>query len=98
MNLVFEKYSLTGVFSLCLLALSFALPVAAQDKPLQLKVVTSSEGSLYANFTLIMGETDLVLVDAPFTRSDAPGQADCLSARVVTCSIISLPMGPKVRR
>jgi glyoxylase-like metal-dependent hydrolase (beta-lactamase superfamily II) len=49
----------------------FCLLASAQEAPLQLKVVTSSEGSLYANFTMIMGETDMVLVDAPFTRSDA---------------------------
>lgn len=42
-----------------------------QDTPLKLKVVTSSEGSLYANFSLLMGEKDMVLVDAPFSRSDA---------------------------
>ena len=38
---------------------------------LSLKVITSSEGSLHANFTLIMGEQDMVLVDAPFTNADA---------------------------
>jgi glyoxylase-like metal-dependent hydrolase (beta-lactamase superfamily II) len=53
------------------LVISLALPAAAQEGPLRLKVVTSSEGSLYANFTMIMGEKELVLVDAPFTRSDA---------------------------
>jgi glyoxylase-like metal-dependent hydrolase (beta-lactamase superfamily II) len=45
--------------------------VSADGSPLTIKVVTSSEGSLYANFTIIMGEKEMVLVDAPFTRSDA---------------------------
>lgn len=55
-------------------AMIFALgayPAAAQQKPLQLQVLRSSEGSLYANSTLIMGEKDAVLVDPPFTRADA---------------------------
>lgn len=43
----------------------------AQEQPLTLKVITSSEASLYTNFTLVMGEKDAVLIDAPFTRSDA---------------------------
>jgi len=51
----------------CLLAAS----AEAQDSPLDLKVVTSSAGGLFTNFSLIMGEEDMVLVDAPFTRSDA---------------------------
>ena len=44
-------FLLTQLFSVC---------ATAQESPLQLKVVTSSEGSLYANFTLIMGETDIL--------------------------------------
>lgn len=60
-----------SLLSVLLLALSVSLPAAGQQAPLKLKVVTSSEGSLYANFTLIMGEKELVVVDAPFTRSDA---------------------------
>lgn len=43
----------------------------AQDKPLTIKVITSSPGSLNTHFTLIMGEKDALLVDAPFLRSDA---------------------------
>lgn len=43
----------------------------AQDKPLTLKVITSSPGSLNTHYTIIMGEKDAVLVDAPFLRSDA---------------------------
>ena len=65
-----SKYLANGFLCFLLIQL-VSLPVTAQDNQLQLKVVTSSEGSLYANFTLIMGETDMVLVDAPFTRSDA---------------------------
>lgn len=62
---------LTKIILFFLLTQLFSVCATAQESPLQLKVVTSSEGSLYANFTLIMGETDMVLVDAPFTRSDA---------------------------
>jgi glyoxylase-like metal-dependent hydrolase (beta-lactamase superfamily II) len=60
-----------SLLSVLLIALVVSLPAAGQQAPLNLKVVTSSEGSLYANFTLIMGEKELVVVDAPFTRSDA---------------------------
>ena len=60
-----------SLLSVLLMALAVSLPAAGQQAPLNLKVVTSSEGSLYANFTLIMGEKELVVVDAPFTRSDA---------------------------
>jgi glyoxylase-like metal-dependent hydrolase (beta-lactamase superfamily II) len=38
---------------------------------LSLKVITSSPGSLNTNFTLIQGESQAVLVDVPFLRSDA---------------------------
>lgn len=61
----------------CLIALLLALgimaaPALAADKPpLQLEVLRTSAGSLYANVTLIEGEHDAVLVDAPFTRADA---------------------------
>lgn len=56
------------LLSLCLLLISIPLPAAAA---LSLKVITSNESSLHANFTLIMGEQDMVLVDAPFTNADA---------------------------
>jgi len=42
---------------------------AAED--LTLKVITSNESSLHANFTLVMGEKEMVLIDAPFTNADA---------------------------
>jgi glyoxylase-like metal-dependent hydrolase (beta-lactamase superfamily II) len=48
-----------------------SLHISAADSELSLKVITSNEGSLHANFTLIMGETDMVLIDAPFTNADA---------------------------
>lgn len=54
-----------------LLVLCFTSVLMAQEQPLTLKVITSSEPSLYTNFTLVMGEKDAVLIDAPFTRSDA---------------------------
>jgi len=50
---------------------AFAAPAIAQPKPLSVKVVTSSPGSLSTNFTLITGEKEAVLIDAPFLRSDA---------------------------
>ncbi len=51
---------------------SFASLGAAQasDPGLSLKVFTGSDASLNANFALLMGKTDAVLVDVPFTRSD----------------------------
>jgi len=51
--------------------MGFAASLNAQEQTLTLKVITSSESSLYTNFTLVMGEKDAVLIDAPFTRSDA---------------------------
>ena len=45
--------------------------VVAQSVPLTLEVITSDEGNLYTNYSIIMGETDAILVDAPFTRSEA---------------------------
>jgi glyoxylase-like metal-dependent hydrolase (beta-lactamase superfamily II) len=62
------------VKKICRIALFFCLIAAsanAQETPLELKVITSSAGSLYTNSSLITGEEDMVLVDAPFTRSDA---------------------------
>jgi glyoxylase-like metal-dependent hydrolase (beta-lactamase superfamily II) len=55
---------------LTLLAL-FATPALAQTKPLEVEVLRTSAGSLYANIALIKGEKKAVLVDAPFTRADA---------------------------
>ncbi len=48
-----------------------ATPSFAQQKPLEVEVLRTSAGSLYANIALIKGETKAVLVDAPFTRADA---------------------------
>lgn len=58
---------------LCALAaLLVAVPCAfAQDKPLEVEVLRTSAGSLYANIALIKGEKKAVLVDAPFTMADA---------------------------
>ncbi len=53
-------------------ALMFAAtPVFAQQKPLEVEVLRTSAGSLYANIALIKGEKKAVLVDAPFTMADA---------------------------
>jgi glyoxylase-like metal-dependent hydrolase (beta-lactamase superfamily II) len=48
-----------------------ATPALAEQKPLEVEVLRTSAGSLYANIALIKGETKAVLVDAPFTRADA---------------------------
>lgn len=53
-------------------ALTFAAtPALAQRKPLEVEVLRTSAGSLYANIALIKGEKKAVLVDAPFTMADA---------------------------
>ncbi|MCP5397163.1 MAG: MBL fold metallo-hydrolase [Sphingomonadaceae bacterium] len=58
-----------------LLVLGLAQPVAARDEatkpPLEVEVLRTSAGSLYANIALIKGEKEAVLVDAPFTMADA---------------------------
>lgn len=60
------------VAALAAWSLAFAAPVAAQDqKPLEVEVLRSGPGSLNANFALIKGSHDAVLVDAPFTMADA---------------------------
>ncbi len=55
---------------LILASFAFIGGASAKQKPLTFKVITSSEGSLWASSTLIMGEHDAVLVDVPFTRAD----------------------------
>lgn len=53
-------------------SIAFAAPAAAQEqKPLEVEVLRSGAGSLNANFALIKGSHDAVLVDAPFTMADA---------------------------
>lgn len=64
-----NKNSLVRVAGLLCCGL-FSISVFAQQ-PLSLKVVTSGEPGLYTNFSIIMGAEEAVLVDAPFTRSDA---------------------------
>lgn len=53
-----------------LLAL-IAAPALAQTKPLEVEVIRTSAGSLFANVALIKGAKKAVLVDAPFTMADA---------------------------
>lgn len=62
---VFRRF----VFAVCVAA--SVLSVAAAQSPLSLKVITSAEGSLHANFTLVVGEQEMALIDAPFTNADA---------------------------
>ncbi len=60
---------------LALVALLLAAPAVAQDQadqpPLTVQVLRTSEGSLHVNSALIMGEREAVLVDPPFTLADA---------------------------
>ncbi|WP_375211086.1 MBL fold metallo-hydrolase, partial [Hyphococcus sp.] len=49
----------------------FASPAFAQDAPLEVEVLQTSAGSLYANVVLIKGEEKAVLIDPPFTMADA---------------------------
>jgi len=44
---------------------------ADSPKSLAIQVITTSVGSMAANMTLIEGEQNAILVDAPFTRADA---------------------------
>jgi glyoxylase-like metal-dependent hydrolase (beta-lactamase superfamily II) len=39
--------------------------------PLEIEVIQTGPGSLYADITLVKGEKAAVLIDAPFTRADA---------------------------
>lgn len=43
----------------------------AVSSPLQVEVLQTSEGSLFVNSALIMGEKEALLVDPPFTNADA---------------------------
>jgi glyoxylase-like metal-dependent hydrolase (beta-lactamase superfamily II) len=61
------KFVLAGLA----MGLALAGPAAGQPKPLKVQIVTSSPGSLNTNFTLVMGEKEAVLIDAPFLKSDA---------------------------
>ena len=57
--------------TLALAAVLLSTTAHAQEKPLTVETLRTSEGSLFANIALIKGEKDAVLVDAPFTRADA---------------------------
>jgi glyoxylase-like metal-dependent hydrolase (beta-lactamase superfamily II) len=72
-----SRIRLSSLWHLCvpLLGLAFvvldtaASPLSAA--PLEIQVFQTSESSLYADMTLIKGEKNAILVDAPFTRADA---------------------------
>lgn len=54
------------------LCMSLAVTMAeAQTTPLEVEVLRTGEGSLYANYALVKGTKKAVLVDAPWTRADA---------------------------
>jgi glyoxylase-like metal-dependent hydrolase (beta-lactamase superfamily II) len=65
-----NKKCLAQVIVLVLATVS-ANSLKAQGQTLAIKVITSNEGNLYTNYTLVMGEKEAVLIDAPFTRSEA---------------------------
>lgn len=48
-----------------------AEPSGESSRPLSVQVLQTSEGSLFVNSALIMGEREAVLVDPPFTNADA---------------------------
>ncbi|WP_409524526.1 MBL fold metallo-hydrolase [Nitrincola sp. MINF-07-Sa-05] len=51
--------------------LSLASSVAAQTQPLDLKVFSAEENGFYVSSVLVTGETDAVLFDTQFSRSNA---------------------------
>jgi glyoxylase-like metal-dependent hydrolase (beta-lactamase superfamily II) len=56
------------------LALCLGLAAGAcrsEQAPLSVRVITTSEASLYSNCTLVIGASDMVLIDPPFTNADA---------------------------
>jgi glyoxylase-like metal-dependent hydrolase (beta-lactamase superfamily II) len=55
----------------CLALIAGLGSAPAPAAPLEIQVLQTSQGSLYAGIALIKGEKGAVLVDAPFTRSDA---------------------------
>ena len=62
----------TLISALCIALLPGATRAEAPaPKPLEVEVLRTSAGSLYANIALIKGERKAVLVDAPFTMADA---------------------------
>lgn len=56
---------------IALVAALLATTATANAKPLDIEVMRTGAGSLFANMTLIKGEKKAVLVDAPWTRADA---------------------------
>jgi glyoxylase-like metal-dependent hydrolase (beta-lactamase superfamily II) len=62
--------ALMAVLAAMAIMLTPAAGAAEAAPPLMLKVITTSEASLYANMTLVMGKSDAALIDVPFTRSD----------------------------
>lgn len=71
-----KRLLLIALGAICLAAAPISAPVAAQAQgadtsPLQFQVLRTSDASLNVNVSLIMGERDAVLVDAPFTLADA---------------------------
>jgi glyoxylase-like metal-dependent hydrolase (beta-lactamase superfamily II) len=71
MDTRFRRHPAALLAALLLLGASPAgLTLAATPLP-SVRVITGSDASLNANFALLLGEKDAVLVDVPFTRSDA---------------------------
>jgi glyoxylase-like metal-dependent hydrolase (beta-lactamase superfamily II) len=65
------KSSLRGVGILVCAWAMLAMSEGAAATPLEIEVIQTGPGSLYADMTLVKGEHRAVLIDAPFTRADA---------------------------
>ncbi len=66
MNMTFLKFVLPA-----LLGMTLSGEMAAQTRPLQLKVFSAEENGFYVSSVLVSGKTEAVLFDAQFSRSNA---------------------------
>ncbi len=55
----------------CAVLWAFGVVGSVRAGPLEVEVIQTGPGSLYADMTLVKGEHYAVLIDAPFTRADA---------------------------
>jgi glyoxylase-like metal-dependent hydrolase (beta-lactamase superfamily II) len=62
---------LMSTFVFALAIATSAVPVSLRAAPLEVQIIQTGPGSLYTDITLVKGVKGAVLIDAPFTRSDA---------------------------
>src|SRR6266702_2844224 len=62
---------LSWILTIAVMAITLGNACALHAAPLQVKVLQTGPGSLYADVALVTGEKGAVLIDAPFTRADA---------------------------